>query len=230
MQDLQVNQENLADQGSGLGYLEHVCQLIETIGQLHEQNKRLQRQVWGVERALSVNRMKEDFFLNHCSCGAVGIFESLTSLPDLQPGSSNVPMEQGSWSRARSPAQHTGCTGTQGDDGDRGGRGRCAKPICRKVASLEVELKYGRDRTRNLNLLHQGHQEAEAQTCGKFRVLVRKSGLKNQDTLQESSNMLKRSYPRLDRSEGGTCHSLMKDTNSTSALGLTRKSDWGNSH
>ncbi|XP_069756941.1 uncharacterized protein [Narcine bancroftii] len=80
----EANQDKTVDRGSGLGYLEHICQLIETIGQLQEQNKQLQKQVWTVERILKVNRIKEDFLLNHCSCGAFGIYQTLTNLPDLQ--------------------------------------------------------------------------------------------------------------------------------------------------
>lgn len=56
--------------GSGLGYLEHICQLIEKIGQLQETNLRLQRQICGLHKTGRVAQTREDFFQHHCSCGA----------------------------------------------------------------------------------------------------------------------------------------------------------------
>lgn len=41
----QVNQTQSNPLGSGLGYLEHICQLIEKIGQLQEHNLKLQKQI-----------------------------------------------------------------------------------------------------------------------------------------------------------------------------------------
>ncbi|KTG45737.1 hypothetical protein cypCar_00007702 [Cyprinus carpio] len=51
---LQADEVNRANQsnplGSGLGYLEHICQLIEKIGQLQEHNLRLQKQICGLQK------------------------------------------------------------------------------------------------------------------------------------------------------------------------------------
>ncbi|XP_078392702.1 uncharacterized protein LOC144676053 isoform X5 [Cetorhinus maximus] len=126
----EVNQDKVGDRGSGLGYLEHICQLIETIGQLQDQNKQLQ---------------KQDFFLNHCSCGAVGIYRSLASLPDLQTGSStNFSSHRNSF---------------KGFDTEPGERQRCFLPMCRNVTNHhEVNLMHSHEEASNLNSRQQDHQ------------------------------------------------------------------------
>ncbi|KAF3842574.1 hypothetical protein F7725_024525 [Dissostichus mawsoni] len=55
---------------SGLGYLEHICQLMEKMGQLQETNLRLQRHISSLQRGGRGARTREDFFQQHCSCGA----------------------------------------------------------------------------------------------------------------------------------------------------------------
>ncbi|KAG7250230.1 hypothetical protein CRUP_032838 [Coryphaenoides rupestris] len=45
--------------GSGLSYLEHICQLIEKIAQLQETNLRLQRQVCGLQKTGRVAKTRE---------------------------------------------------------------------------------------------------------------------------------------------------------------------------
>lgn len=58
--DNQVNQANQSNPlGSGLGYLEHICQLIEKIGQLQEHNLRLQKQICGLQKESRVIKTKE---------------------------------------------------------------------------------------------------------------------------------------------------------------------------
>lgn len=56
---LQVNQGNSKALGSGLGYLEHICQLIEKIGQLQEHNLRLQKQVCSLQKEQKMSQIKE---------------------------------------------------------------------------------------------------------------------------------------------------------------------------
>lgn len=56
---LQVNQGNRKALGSGLGYLEHICQLIEKIGQLQEHNLRLQKQVCSLQKEQKMSQIKE---------------------------------------------------------------------------------------------------------------------------------------------------------------------------
>ncbi|KAI2657616.1 Sorting nexin-4 [Labeo rohita] len=58
--DNQVNQANQSNPlGSGLGYLEHICQLIEKIGQLQEHNLRLQKQICTLQKEGRVIKTKE---------------------------------------------------------------------------------------------------------------------------------------------------------------------------
>ncbi|XP_037126860.1 uncharacterized protein LOC119134358 isoform X2 [Syngnathus acus] len=64
--------------GSGLGYLEHICQLIETIGQLQENNLGLQKQICRLQKDARLAKTKEDLFQAHCSCAAATLaFEDM---------------------------------------------------------------------------------------------------------------------------------------------------------
>lgn len=45
--------------GSGLGYLQHICQLIEKIGQLQETNLQLQRQICSLQKSSRMTKTKE---------------------------------------------------------------------------------------------------------------------------------------------------------------------------
>lgn len=54
-----MNQGNSKALGSGLGYLEHICQLIEKIGQLQEYNLRLQKQVCSLQKEQKMSQIKE---------------------------------------------------------------------------------------------------------------------------------------------------------------------------
>ncbi|XP_062927578.1 uncharacterized protein si:ch211-250c4.3 [Mobula hypostoma] len=222
----EAHQDKAADRGSGLGYLEHICQLIETIGQLQEQNKQLQKQVWTVERSLKVTRVKEEFFLNHCSCGAVGIYQTITSLPALENELLKALSSQGGSFVLDSNSQ---IARSQGGDMEPGGRGWVRKPMCKEVGrSIETEVKHSLDGTRNLNSSHKGFQEVKAQSGGK--VLVRNSGLIEQSNAQEVSSFIKRSYGQLCRTEAGTCNTRMKESISTSASGCNSSYDWDISH
>ncbi|XP_053927217.1 uncharacterized protein LOC104060060 isoform X2 [Cuculus canorus] len=78
----EVNQGNSKVLGSGLGYLEHICQLIEKIGQLQEHNLRLQKQVCSLQKEQKLTQIKEEYLLQHCSCGAATVF--LNSCRDVK--------------------------------------------------------------------------------------------------------------------------------------------------
>ncbi|XP_041426917.1 uncharacterized protein LOC121396224 [Xenopus laevis] len=73
---LKVNQGASKALGSGLGYLEHICQLIEKIGQLQEHNLKLQRQVFALQKEDRMKQMKEEYVVQHCCCGAADVFLS----------------------------------------------------------------------------------------------------------------------------------------------------------
>ncbi|XP_060697818.1 uncharacterized protein si:ch211-250c4.3 isoform X1 [Hemiscyllium ocellatum] len=223
----QVNQEKVGDRGSGLGYLEHICQLIETIGQLQDQNKQLQKQALITERALKVNRMKEEFFLNHCSCGAVGIYQSLANLPDLQIGSCSSSPSHGISFKGEDTAQITGRTennSQQAEDTQANGREHSRKYMCRKMLSQQ-DLVLGHEELSELNSHCQDHQDAEGQSSGKIKLLLRDSKLKTRP-VRDSFTMLKQSCPQLYRPEDGRSSPLIKETNSASVWGLNRNSDW----
>ncbi|XP_012822241.1 uncharacterized protein LOC100496010 isoform X2 [Xenopus tropicalis] len=70
----EVNQGASKALGSGLGYLEHICQLIEKIGQLQEHNLKLQRQVFALQKEDRMKQMKEEYVVQHCCCGAANVF------------------------------------------------------------------------------------------------------------------------------------------------------------
>lgn len=55
----QVNQAQSNPLGSGLGYLEHICQLIEKIGQLQEHNLKLQKQICILHKESKMKKTKE---------------------------------------------------------------------------------------------------------------------------------------------------------------------------
>uniref|UniRef100_A0ABM5G049 Uncharacterized protein isoform X3 n=1 Tax=Pogona vitticeps TaxID=103695 RepID=A0ABM5G049_9SAUR len=71
-----VNEGNTKTYSSGLGYLEHICQLIEKIGQLQEQNLKLQKEICSLQKEQKTNQLKEEYFLQHCSCGAASFLLS----------------------------------------------------------------------------------------------------------------------------------------------------------
>lgn len=56
---LQENQAQSNPLGSGLGYLEHICQLIEKIGQLQEHNLKLQKQICSLHKDSKMMKTKE---------------------------------------------------------------------------------------------------------------------------------------------------------------------------
>ncbi|XP_061692168.1 uncharacterized protein si:ch211-250c4.3 isoform X2 [Syngnathoides biaculeatus] len=77
----ETQQSSSTTLGSGLRYLEHICQLIEKIGQLQEDNLRLQRQFCCLQKDGKMTKIKEDFFQHHCSCGAATL--ALEDIDDI---------------------------------------------------------------------------------------------------------------------------------------------------
>ncbi|XP_033883151.3 uncharacterized protein LOC117416185 isoform X1 [Acipenser ruthenus] len=69
----EVNQGKVKVLGSGLGYLEHICQLIEKIGQLQEHNLKLQKQICSLQKESRTKQMKEEYLLQCCSCGVASL-------------------------------------------------------------------------------------------------------------------------------------------------------------
>ncbi|XP_037543833.1 uncharacterized protein si:ch211-250c4.3 [Nematolebias whitei] len=64
------SQQSSSPLGSGVSYLEHICQLLEKIGHLQEMNLQLQRQLCSLQKDGRMAKTKEEFFQQQCSCGA----------------------------------------------------------------------------------------------------------------------------------------------------------------
>ncbi|KAG5266291.1 hypothetical protein AALO_G00229350 [Alosa alosa] len=217
----QVSQSRASPLGSGLGYLEHICQLIEKIGQLQEHNLKLQRQICGLQRDARVIKTKEDFFMQHCNCGAAslafqevkrhsrsdfpsGTLSDLTTIPEVthnplrgvrRDGDSvilpNIPL----WRRGLNRRSYT-----------------------------EGEARYLGDSAEVLSAPHR--RLSENYTWGKVKELVKKTKLRNQNRLGLSSTSLKNSCPQLYRPDLGPLDLPRRDRNSMIALGHQNKMDF----
>ncbi|XP_052429176.1 uncharacterized protein si:ch211-250c4.3 [Carassius gibelio] len=217
----EVNQANQSNPlGSGLGYLEHICQLIEKIGQLQEHNLRLQKLICGLQKEGRVIKTKEDFFMQHCSCGAASLaFQelkrhfrsdhySLTASSGTLSDLSTIPEV------TRTPLR----AATR--DGDDMGC-QPALPVWRRGLNrrsyTEGEAKYLSDSAEVLSAPHR--QLSENYTWGRVKELVKKTKLRNQSRLGLSSCSLKRSCPQLYRPDVMSAERLRTNRNSMIALG-----------
>ncbi|XP_028845880.1 uncharacterized protein LOC114796132 isoform X2 [Denticeps clupeoides] len=210
--------------GSGLGYLEHICQLIEKIGQLQEHNLKLQRQICSLHKESRTAKTMKDFFLQHCSCGASGAaFQELKR-----------------HSRSDYPSM-TVSSGTLSDLGTipeanpvRGGRrdGETAwqptAPVLRRGLNrqsyTEGEARYLSGSTEVLCAPHR--RFGESQTWGRVKDLVKKTKLRNQTRLGLMSSSLKNSCPQLYRPDLGPVDLPRRDRNSMIAIGHRTKMDF----
>uniref|UniRef100_A0A3B3YMV2 DUF4657 domain-containing protein n=1 Tax=Poecilia mexicana TaxID=48701 RepID=A0A3B3YMV2_9TELE len=78
--DSQAQQQRPSPLGSGLVYLEHICQLLEKIARLQEVNLRLRRQVCSLQRDSRMTKTKE----RYCSCGSAMLaFQNWQSKSDF---------------------------------------------------------------------------------------------------------------------------------------------------
>ncbi|XP_050981403.1 uncharacterized protein si:ch211-250c4.3 [Labeo rohita] len=216
----EVNQANQSNPlGSGLGYLEHICQLIEKIGQLQEHNLRLQKQICTLQKEGRVIKTKEDFFMQHCSCGAASLaFQELKrhfrsdhyslmassgTLSDLStiPEVTRIPL------RAAMRDGEMGC--------------QPALPVWRRGLNrrsyTEGEAKYLSDSAEVLSAPHR--RLSENYTWGRVKELVKKTKLRNQSRLGLSSGSLKRSCPQLYRPDVMSAEWPRTNRNSMIALG-----------
>ncbi|XP_073691274.1 uncharacterized protein [Garra rufa] len=216
----EVNQARQSNPlGSGLGYLEHICQLIEKIGQLQEHNLRLQKQICGLQKDGRVIKTKEDFFMQHCSCGAASLaFQELrrhfrsdhysltassSTLSDLStiPEVTRIPL------RAAMRDGEMGC--------------QPALHVWRRGLNrrsyTEGEAKYLSDSAEVLSAPHR--RLSENYTWGRVKELVKKTKLRNQSRLGLSSGSLKRSCPQLYRPDVMSAERPRTNRNSMIALG-----------
>ncbi|XP_041646139.1 uncharacterized protein si:ch211-250c4.3 [Cheilinus undulatus] len=207
--------------GSGLGYLEHICQLLEKIGQLQETNLRLQRQIVGLQKDSRVTKTKEDFFQQHCSCGAAslafqdvqrrhprneclspsGTLSDLTTIPEV----------------TRHPLIYS--------RRDVNGEDLTPVPLWRRSLNrrsyTEGEVRF-RDSTEGLSAPHR--RLSENYTWGRVKDLVRKTKLRNQSRLGLSSSSLKMSCPQLYRPDMEAVEPAVRNRNRNSMIVLGQQS------
>ncbi|XP_063047701.1 uncharacterized protein si:ch211-250c4.3 isoform X2 [Engraulis encrasicolus] len=205
--------------GSGLGYLEHICQLIEKIGQLQEHNLKLQKQICSLQKDGRVIKTKEDFFVQHCNCGAAslafqelkrhsrsdfpsGTLSDLTTIPEV----THNPLRAGR------------------RDGD--SVFQPSVPLWRRGLNrrsyTEGEARYLGDSAEVLCAPHR--RLSENYTWGKVKELVKKTKLRNQSRLGLSSSSLKNSCPQLYRPDLAPMD-VPRNRNSMIALGNQSRAD-----
>ncbi|TSK22806.1 hypothetical protein Baya_2164 [Bagarius yarrelli] len=214
----EVNQAQSNRLGSGLGYLEHICQLIEKIGQLQEHNLRLQKQICVLHKDSKMKKTKEEFFQQHCHCGAASLafqelkthsrsdFTSLTAFSSTLSDLTTIP--EGTHISLR--PVFSDCEGS------------CQQimPVWRKGFTrrsyAEGEARY---LSNSSEALSAPHRRPENYAWGRVKDLVKKSKLKNQSKLELSSSSFKRSCPQLYRPETGQMELSRRDRNSMIVLG-----------
>lgn len=214
----EVNQAQSNPLGSGLGYLEHICQLIEKIGQLQEHNLKLQKQICILQKDGKVKKTKEDFFLQHCHCGA-----SSLAFPELKRHSrsdyTSLTASNGTLSDLTTIPEGTHIPLRPAFSDCEGG---CQQilPVWRKGFTrrsyTEGEARYLSDSS---EVLSAPHRRPENYAWGRVKELVKKSKLRNQSRLGLSSSSFKRSCPQLYRPELGQIELSRRDRNSMIVLG-----------
>ncbi|XP_069720255.1 uncharacterized protein [Phaenicophaeus curvirostris] len=241
----EVNQGNSKALGSGLGYLEHICQLIEKIGQLQEHNVRLQKQVCSLQKEQKMSQIKEEYLLQHCSCGAASIF--LSSCQDVK-------MFVTGRSRPHSLLVQTGNPSDLSIIPEIGANTEKLNSFSGREGHLDSgssQLMVGLRRLSNYrnkeNEFREAGSMAEGQTFpskdhavrkgldvsknipgeshawGRMRDLMRKTRLRNQNKLGLSSAALKRSCPQLYRPDIMSSELKKTERNSMIVLGQNTK-------
>ncbi|MGH0138399.1 UNVERIFIED_CONTAM: hypothetical protein FKN15_066373 [Acipenser sinensis] len=200
-----VHQGKVKALGSGLGYLEHICQLIEKIGQLQEHNLKLQKQICSLQKESRTKQMKEEYFLQHCSCGAAALafqelkrhsihrseFHNLTLSNSTLSDLSTIPEIARRPDRLRKKG-----TDSQAEPGH-----NPLAPVLRRSQRSWVETAQCDSEQALTSTLPQTQpmRGSENHHWGKVKDLVKKTKLRNQSRLGLSSNALKRSCPQLYR-------------------------------
>uniref|UniRef100_A0A3Q3W2G0 DUF4657 domain-containing protein n=1 Tax=Mola mola TaxID=94237 RepID=A0A3Q3W2G0_MOLML len=203
--------------GSGLGYLEHICQLIEKIGQLQETNLRLQRQICGLQKDSRMSKTKEDFFQQHCSCGTASL-----AFQDVQKRHSRSEFLSPSVTLSDlSTIPEVTCHPLAPT------RGLTPVPLWRRSLNrrsyAEGEVHFLGDSAEALSVPQR--RLSENYTWGRVRDLVRKNKLRNQNRLGLSSTSLKMSCPQL-YPDLGPVEPACRQRNSMIALGHNSRFDF----
>lgn len=191
----EAQQTSSSPLGSGLGYLEHICQLIEKISQLQETNLRLQRQICSLHKDSRMTKTKEDFFQQHCSCGAASLAfqdaQKRHSKSEFLSPSGTVSDLSTIHEVTRHPLIST--------RGDMSCDSLTPVPLWRRSLNrrsyTEGEVRFLGDSTEGLSIPQR--RLSENYTWGRVKDLVRKTKLRNQSRLGLTSASLKMSCPQL---------------------------------
>ncbi|XP_019411633.1 PREDICTED: uncharacterized protein LOC109324171 isoform X2 [Crocodylus porosus] len=233
----EVNQGNTKVLGSGLGYLEHICQLIEKIGQLQEHNLRLQKQVCSLQKEQKMYQIKEEYFLQHCSCGAASILlNSYQEVKKLFTGRSRphsllvqngnhsdlsiipeIAVHSEKLSNYRGSGRHLESGNSQLVTG--------LRKSSSKWSSEENEFRDSYNVTDVQALKDQAMKKGEGHAWGRVRDLMKKTRLRNQSKLGLSSAALKRSCPQLYRPDIMSSDLRKTERNSMIVLGHSTKNE-----
>ncbi|XP_044154207.1 uncharacterized protein LOC122941208 [Bufo gargarizans] len=235
----EVNQGASKALGSGLGYLEHICQLIEKIGQLQEHNLKLQKQIFTLQKEDRVKQMKEEYVGQHCSCGAANVF-----LNPYQESKKHFPV------RRNRPHSMFVLSGNQSDlsmipeigiNSEKFGyKGNLAQtdgwksPSILGVRKPFTKLKcddkeYKQMWERNCSdPLEQDMKKLDLHPWGKVKDFLKLTKNKNQNKLGLSSASLKRSCPQLYRPDIAHGDIQRRDRNSMIVFGqnVSRENTW----
>ncbi|XP_026165060.1 uncharacterized protein LOC113131704 isoform X2 [Mastacembelus armatus] len=192
----EAQQASSSHLGSGRSYLEHICQLIEKIGQLQETNLRLQRQICSLQNDSRMTKTKEDFFHQHCNCGAASLaFQDIHNIHSRSELSTSATLSD--LSTIPEATQHPFISIRR----EMRGEGVRLVPLWRRGLKrrsyTEGEVYFLRDSTEGLSF-PQGRL-SENCTWGRVKALVRKTKVKDQSKLGLTSSKLKMSCPQLYR-------------------------------
>ncbi|XP_019732689.1 uncharacterized protein LOC109520132 isoform X2 [Hippocampus comes] len=197
--------------GSGLGYLEHICQLIEKIGQLQENNLRLQKQIYRLQKDDKMAKTKEDFFQHHCSCGAAtlafedigdvlspsGTLSDLSAIPEI----SRHPLI--------SSQSNLTCDNLM------------PIPLWKRSLNRMSYNEGDGESTEGFSIPHRPLGDYD--TWGRVKDLVKKTNMRNRSKLGLTSTSLKMSCPQLYKPDVGQREPDTRNRNSMIVLGHLNK-------
>ncbi|XP_067995860.1 uncharacterized protein [Melanerpes formicivorus] len=234
----EVNQGNSKALGSGLGYLEHICQLIEKIGQLQEHNLRLQKQVCSLQKEQKMSQIKEEYFLQHCSCGAASFF--LNSYQDVKTFFAGRSRPHSLLVQTGNPSdlsiipeigvnteRLSSCSG--GERCPDSGNSQSMVGLRKLTNNRNKENEF-----REAGSMAEGQafpskdpalRKSESHAWGRMRDLMRRTRLRNQNKLGLSSAALKRSCPQLYRPDIVSSDLRRTERNSMIVLGQNTKNE-----
>ncbi|XP_037321258.1 uncharacterized protein si:ch211-250c4.3 [Pungitius pungitius] len=204
--------------GSGLDYLDHICQLIARIGQLQENNLQLERQICSLQKDGRMAKTKEDFFQHHCSCGAACL--TFQDIPKRQ-SRSDFSSLSGTLSDL-STIHEVSRPSLLPARGDMSSAGLTPVPLWR--TSL-YRRSYTEGEVPFLGYSTEQRRPSENYTWGRVKDLVRKTKVKNQSRLRLTSASLKRSCPQLYMPDVEPFEPACSNRNSMIALGHHSKLD-----